>query len=365
VIAGGGAAGLEALMALRALAGDLVELSLIAPEDEFVYRPLVVKDEYAADRIRAVPLDRAAKDVEATFVSALVDAVDPAAKTVTTSAGDQLAYDALVLAVGAEPVTVVPHALTWDDRIDAESIGGLLRDIEGGYTRSLAVIIPPGASWPLRGYELALFIMRDAKGIVADFELIVVTPESAPLEMLGPRAVELMGSELERAGVTIVSAARAEVVQSAPAVVVLEPGRRRLEVDRLLALPALRGRSIGGIPSDDDGFVEVAEHCRVRRLDGAWAVGDCIAFPLKSGGFATEQADVAAEDIAASAGAAVEPHPFTPALREELAGLPAGQYLEAWLGAGKRRLATHVPSGSVPVLTYLQRDLAAGWRGRS
>jgi sulfide:quinone oxidoreductase len=365
VIAGGGAAGLETLLALRALAGDLVDLSLLAPEDEFVYRPLVVRDEYAADRIRAVPLERAAKDAEAAFVSASVDAVDPAAKNVTTSDGDQLAYDALVLSVGAQAVPVVEHALTWDDRIDADTIGGLLRDIEGGYSRSLAVIIPPGASWPLRGYELALFIMRDAKGVVADFELTIVTPEPALLELLGSRAVELMESELERAGVTTVSASRVDVVQSAPAVVVLEPGRRRLEFDRLLALPALRGRPIRGVPCDDDGFIDVDEHCRVRGLDSVWAAGDCIAFPLKSGGFATEQADVAAEDIAASAGAAVSPHAFTADMREELAGLPAGQYLESWLGAGKRRLATHIPSGTVPVLTYLRRDLTAGWRGRS
>lgn len=43
LIAGGGAAGLEALHGLRALAGERVDLTLIAPENEFVYRPLAVK----------------------------------------------------------------------------------------------------------------------------------------------------------------------------------------------------------------------------------------------------------------------------------------------------------------------------------
>jgi sulfide:quinone oxidoreductase len=37
VVAGGGVAGLEALLALRALAGTRVELTLVAPHDEFVY----------------------------------------------------------------------------------------------------------------------------------------------------------------------------------------------------------------------------------------------------------------------------------------------------------------------------------------
>jgi sulfide:quinone oxidoreductase len=43
LVAGGGVAGLEALHGLHALADDRVELTLIAPEDEFVYRPLAVE----------------------------------------------------------------------------------------------------------------------------------------------------------------------------------------------------------------------------------------------------------------------------------------------------------------------------------
>ena len=352
-------------MALRGLAGERVELRLIAPEDEFVYRPLVVKDEFAADRIRRVSLARAADDAQATFVNSSIGAVDSERGTVTTSAGDEFAYDALVLAIGAQPVPVVPHALTWDDRADAETFGGLLRDIEQEYSRSLAVIIPPGASWPLRGYELALFATLDAKGILPDFETTLVTPEPAPLELLGTQAADLMQHELDRAGVVVVSAVRVEVVQSHPAVVVLEPKAGRIEVDSLVALPALRGRPIKGIPSDDDGFFEVDEHCRVRGLQAVWAAGDCIAFPLKSGGFATEEADVVAEDIAAGAGAAVVPHEFQPALGSELATLPAGRFLESWLFGRSHRLALHVPTGQVPMLAYLERDLAAGWRGRN
>jgi hypothetical protein len=94
-----------------------------------------------------------------------------------------------------------------------------------------------------------------------------------------------------------------------------------------------------------------------------WAAGDGTAFPVKSGGFAAEQADVVAEDIAATAGAGIEPRPFDPVLREHLAGLPAGRFLEQWLVQGDRALATHLPSAQLPVLTYLERDLAAGWRG--
>jgi sulfide:quinone oxidoreductase len=99
-------------------------------------------------------------------------------------------------------------------------------------------------------------------------------------------------------------------------------------------------------------------------MEQVWAAGDCTAFPLKSGGFSAEQADVAAADIAATAGVDIEPRPFDPHLGERLAGLPAGRFIEQRLAAEDPGLSLHLPSTGVPVLTYLEKDLAAGWRGR-
>jgi sulfide:quinone oxidoreductase len=90
-------------------------------------------------------------------------------------------------------------------------------------------------------------------------------------------------------------------------VLVAHPSGERVDVDRVVALPTLRGRPIPGIPVEEHGFVEIDEHCRVRGLEHIWAVGDITTFPVKSGGMATEQADVAAEAIAAAAGADIEP----------------------------------------------------------
>jgi sulfide:quinone oxidoreductase len=366
VVAGGGVAGLEALHGLRALAGDRVELTLIAPEDEFVYRPLAVEEPYGVGRTRRVPLTRAAGEAGADFFAETVESVDPEAEVVKTSEGSEVEYDALLLAVGATAMPVVSHAITWDDRADSEHLGGLMRDIDEGYSHSLAVVIPPGPAWPLRGYELALHIALEANSMSADHRTTLVAPESAPLEVLGPHAVASVSRELEKAGVAVASAARVEVERGHTNTLVLHPSGQRVEAARILALPALRGRSISGIPTDADGFIEVDEHCRVRGLDRVWAAGDAIAFRLKSGGFAAEQADVAAHDIAATAGAEVEVHAFDPDSHEELAGLPAGRYLKAWLAIGDDEgLTTALPSTGVPVLTYLARDFSAGWRGKS
>jgi sulfide:quinone oxidoreductase len=365
VVVGGGVAGLETLMALRALAGARVELTLVAPNDEFVYRPLAVEAPFAVARTRRVALDDAAHDAGASFVMGTIETIDAGERIASPSDSHALEYDALVLAVGAEAVPVVAHALTWDDRSDAETLGGLLRDIEEGYSRRLAIVIPAGPAWPLRGYELALFIALEAKSMSVDLETTIVTPEPSPLAALGSRALELVSDELRRAGVDVVSASHTDVEQDHATTLVMHPSGRRLEVDRVLALPGLHGRPVAGIPADAEGFVEVDEHCRVRGLDGVWAAGDGTAFALKSGGFAAEQADVAAEDIAAAAGAAVERRSFDPDTREQLGGLPAGPFLKAWLAEGDDDgLTTGLPATGVPTLTYLQRDLEASWRGR-
>jgi sulfide:quinone oxidoreductase len=226
VVAGGGVAGLETLMALRALAGARVELTLVAPHDEFVYRPLAVEEPFAAGRMRRVALDDAARDAGATFVSGTIGAVDTGRRIATPSDSHPLDYDALVLAVGAQLAPVVAHAMTWDDRSDAETTGGLIRDIEEGYSRRLAIVIPPGPASPLRAYELALLINSQAKGMSVDLETTIVTPEPSPLAALGPQAVELVSDELARAGVDVVSAVSFEVESGQATTVVLHPSGR-------------------------------------------------------------------------------------------------------------------------------------------
>jgi CBS domain-containing protein len=85
--------------------------------------------------------------------------------------------------------------------------------------------------------------------------------------------------------------------------------------DRVVALPRLRGPRIDGLPQTLDGFVPVDSHGRVLGLKDVFAAGDVTSFPLKQGGIAAQQAEAAAEAIAASAGADLAPRPFRPVLR--------------------------------------------------
>lgn len=364
LVVGAGMAALETVMALRELAGDRVAIALIAPEAELVYHPIAAKAPYAVGRMRRIPLERLMADASAQRFALNVSAVDSAPRVVRTTAGREFEYDELVLAVGADPVPVVRHATTWDDRTGADTLGGLVRDFELGYSRRLAVVIPSGPVWPLRGYELALILTQDARGMGLEVETSLVTPERSPLEMLGDEAVTAVSDVLREVGVAVVFADQVEIEPGQPQVLVAHPSGERVDVDRVVALPTLRGRPIPGVPVEEHGFVEIDEHCRVTGLEHVWAVGDITTFPVKSGGMATEQADVAAEAIAAAAGADIEPRTFDAAGRGELAGLPAGRYLEPWLGADEvAESTTYLPTLAVPVLTYLERDFSAGWRG--
>jgi sulfide:quinone oxidoreductase len=91
-----------------------------------------------------------------------------------------------------------------------------------------------------------------------------------------------------------------------------------LPVALAVALPRLYGPAIRGLPHDADGFVEVDETGLVRGAEDVYAAGDMTSRPLKQGGLATQQADVAAAAIAAAGGADVTAERYRPVLRAML-----------------------------------------------
>src|SRR3954465_1358435 len=153
LVAGGGVAGLETLLALRDLAGERVACTLLTPEREFVYRPMAVAEPFARGRAQRVPIERIARDAGAELVHGELAAVEDATREAVTAAGERLSYDALVVAVGAGSEPPLPHVPSWTPESDAEVFGGLLRDIEEGYSKRVAFLVPVGVAWPLPAYE--------------------------------------------------------------------------------------------------------------------------------------------------------------------------------------------------------------------
>ena len=87
LIAGGGVAALEAALALRALAGDLVDVELLAPEHHFWYRPMSVAEPFGLGEARRFDLAELAAAAGASFTPAALVGVDVTRKVARTSTG--------------------------------------------------------------------------------------------------------------------------------------------------------------------------------------------------------------------------------------------------------------------------------------
>ena len=333
LIAGGGVAALEGALALRELAGDRVRTELLAPDSLFVVRPSRVKEPFGYAVAHSYPLADLARDIGVELLQDRFKSLDAGQSIVHTEQGRELSFDALLLATGARLRPAFSHGLTIDDsRID-EQLHGLIQDVEGGYVHSIAFVAPPSAAWPLPKYELALMMARRAYEMQTELAFTIVTPEEEPLAVFGQKVSEEVGRLLEQNGITTITSARASVPEGGT--VVIHPGDRTLRVDRVVALPQLFGPTTPGVPGGgESGFIPIDPHCRVRGLENVFAAGDATDFPVKFGGIAAQQADTAAEAIAAMAGAPVEPQPFHPVLQAILLGADKPLYLSAHVTGG-------------------------------
>jgi sulfide:quinone oxidoreductase len=333
LIAGAGPAGLETALALREIAGGRAAITLLAPDDEFVYAASSVTEPFAKGLTRRYSLDGIAADLGIHRVVDGLASVDGERRCVATTAGMELSYDALVVATGAGAEPVLEHASVFWGPADAEAIHGLVQDVEDGYCTSVAFVVPPGTTWPLPLYELALLTAGRAFDSNLEPQLHLVTTEPRPLGMFGTRPSESVARLLTNLGVTV----RTGIDAATPAkgCVALRPTGAELRVQRVVALPRIVPRRIPGLPAAANGFVPVDAYGRVQGADGVYAVGDLTDRPTKQGGLATQQADAAAQAIAAAAGADLTPAPFTPVLRAVLLTDNGAIWMERDEGPGK------------------------------
>ncbi|HEU5405725.1 MAG TPA: FAD-dependent oxidoreductase [Gaiellaceae bacterium] len=314
VVAGAGVAGLEAALALRELAGDLVAVELVAPESEFRYRPLSVAEPYGYGEMRRFPLDRLVEAAGATLRTGSVSGLDADANEVTLTDGTTIGYDTLLVATGVGTREAVPGAVTFGGAGEREAIGALLDRAKAGEVKRIVFTRPPTPLWPLPLYELAFQTAeRLTDELARGIQIVVATPEPAPLELFGRAASDEIARLLEIRSIEF----RPHVVplRWEDGVLHLAPGGS-LDADAVVSLPRLVGEPIEGLPQDDEsGFVATDELGWVLGLSDVYAAGDITDFPVKQGGIAAEQADTVATAIAADAGAPVRPRTFEPVLR--------------------------------------------------
>ena len=325
VIAGGGVAALEGCLALRErLSAADLEITLLSPGQRFDYRPLSVLQPFRGISRWSVALSTFAADQDVTIVNDALTAIAPHARVAVTGAGDEIPYDAMLVATGGHAADAVHGALTFRGAGDGQAI----RELLAAQPRRIAFAAPAGSSWPLPLYELALLSAAELRDRGAATEVLLATPEDAPLALFGSAASAFAADLLARYGIEVLTGATA--VAAPEGSLELSDGRR-LAADRVVALPRVLGRRIEGIPRDEQDFIPIDEHARVEGLSHVYAAGDVTNFPVKHGGLAAQQADAAAEAILAELGLPIAPRPFDPVIQGVLFTDSDPAYLQARL----------------------------------
>ena len=260
----------------------------------------------------------------------MLEAVDVVPRHAGTREHGLLGYDALLIAVGARPGPELPGALRFSGQRDA----GALRAALDGLGPRPRVLFATGAGvgWTLPLYELALLTAARRP----DASVAVVTPEPRPAAVFGAVASREVAHRLADARVELRTGVLPESVEDG-ALWLAEGGS--LAADLVVALPQPAGVGIAGLPSDPHGFLPVDRYGRVQGAADVWAAGDATARPLKQGGLAAQQADVAARSIAARLGGHVTPIAYEPALRGVLLTASAPRFL-------RRSALSSVPSAA-------------------
>ncbi len=331
---GGGIAALELLLGLQELAGDRVEVQVVAPNQDFVYAPLSVAAPFTEPVSRRLGLSELVHRAGGDLLHDSLAEVEPERQVARTASGLEIPYDVLALAIGARAEEAVPGALCFDGPMAVERYRELVGQIERGEVSSVAFTLPSGTGWGLPLYELALLTAAAAREHGVHPTLTIVTPEADPLEAFGAEASRQITALLADAGVALVSgAAPREVLASGLATA----GAGVVAAERVVAMPRLVGRDFPGLPHDHDGFLPVDKHGRVQGLERVYAAGDTTTHQVKQGGLAAQQAEAVAESVAKWAGAPVRPTPFAPSLRGVLLTGDAPRFLRTDSGPEHRR----------------------------
>ena len=325
VVAGGGVGALEGMLALQELAVAPLEISLLTPGRYLTYRALSVAEPFGGAAAPHFEWDAITRDRGVRWIQDAVAGVRPDERRIETRDGTPVTYDTLLLALGATPLPALRGALMFAGPRDVLAVREVLEEIEPGRAHRIGFVAVAGTAWTLPLYELALMTAEYARRKGLDLALEVVTAEVTPLAAFGTEASAAVAQRLADAGVRVRTTTHA--AEFGEGRLRLEP-EGEIDVDVAVALPHLRGPAVPGLVHDGGGFVSVDPYCRVRGIERVWAVGDMTTRPLKQGGLAAQQADVAAAGILALAGARIDVKPYRPVLRGLLLTGQDPEYLE-------------------------------------
>ena len=304
IILGAGFGGLELSSRLSAELASEVRVTLIDRNDGFTFGfskldILFGRTDAAALKIRYSEIARPGVE----FRQETITAIDPAARHVTTDAGE---YDAdiLVVALGAEyDIAATPGFAEGGHEYysipGAERLRDALPAFAGG-TILLAILGQP-FKCPPAPFEGA-FLLHDQlveRGIRETTEIRVLAPMSAPVPVT-PEVSQRFLDELAERDIEFTPQTKVVELDPAAREAVLESGER-LAYDLFIGVPIHRVPAVvaeSGLAPD--GWVAVDRETLLTPFTDVYAVGDVVALPMaKAGVFAENAGGFVADHIAA------------------------------------------------------------------
>ena len=322
-ILGAGFAGLETAFLLRMRLRDRAQLTVVADQAGFTFRPNAIYVPFGADPDDLVvdlskPFDH--RDIR--FFHNSVAGVDPSAHEVRLGEGGSVPYDKLVIATGAgmrpqEIPGLAEHAATiWTPQSMLgvrERFERVRADAKAGRRSRVLFLVPPNnkCAGPLYEIVLMLETWLRREGARDQVEIVWSTFEQSYIQAFGPRLHDVVAEEFAERRieghtgelVTEIAGREARYADGAT---------RRF--DHLIAFPPyVAAVRYDELPSDDRGFVATEQETRqVLGHPDIYAPGDAGDFPVKQAFLAFLQADTVAEHIAAELGAHPFEKPFDP-----------------------------------------------------
>jgi sulfide:quinone oxidoreductase len=313
LILGGGVGGLVAASRLRRLLPPADRIMMVDREPQHLFQPsllwLAVGDR-RPERIQR-PLARLRRQ-GIDVVQAEVESIDPAARSVRAG-GQDITGDALIVALGADLAPeMVPGLAAAGHNLyslaGATALRDALRTFRGG--RIVVLTAVPAYKCPAAPYEAAMLIEYDRRrrGLRGDVQIDLFAAEPGPMGVAGPAVSAAVRGMVEAKGITYHPGHQVTTADPAARGLTFANGATA-PYDLLVYVPPHRPPRVVGEAGllGDAGWVEVDRRTLATRHPGVFALGDVTTIPLamgkplpKAGVFAHRQAEVVAQNLAAS-----------------------------------------------------------------
>ena len=318
LILGGGVGGIVTANALRESLASEHRIVVVDKRAEYIFTPSLL---WVMTGWRQP--DQITKDLRHMLqfgievVQAEVQEIDPE-RAIVRANGDDLAYDYLVVTLGADlaPEVMPGYVETAYNFFDLEGTTKLwsaLQRFEGGRVAVLVSAMP--FKCPAAPYEAAMLIedVLRRRGIRDRCQVRVFTPEPQPMLVAGPdMGVSVVGM-LATKNIGFHPNLSLDHIDAVRQILVFKNGRQE-SFDLLAAVPPHRPPTVVKESSlaNEAGWVTVDKHTLQTHFENIYAIGDVTAIILnnglplpKAGTFAHAEAEAVAARIIAEIGGSV------------------------------------------------------------